>query len=618
MLPALLLGVAYAPLSIYVSANGNDAGTGTSSAPFATLTRAQAELKRLAPSHPPVTVHLKGEFYLDAPLELGKEATGVTFVGPVTLSGATPLRHWHETDFLGHRVWAADVAPGSDFHELFVGPKSERAERPHLPKSGYQTFAGYDTASPGGGDWMLGQSSMKYRNGDLKTDWHNLNDVELVVHQLWVTSRLPIAKLDPSVGVVTFGKKSVFRLDGSATGTDSPFVVENVAEALDAGQWYLDRPSNTIYYLPRPGDRRERFVAFAPHIPAVVRVKGAQGTVFQNLTFVHCEYNLPADSSGDLQAANGVPGAVQISDSQGVKLTHCRIEHVGTYGVQIEGTASKTVIDHCTMTDLGAGGVKIDDNSSGNTVSDCDIEHGGRFFASAIGVLVKLSGDNEIIHNRIRDFYYTGISVGWDWGFRDTPAHNNHIAYNEISEIGQNELSDMGGIYVLGKQPGSRMDHNRIQNVSARTYGGWGIYLDEGSTGWTVEDNVAMHTKTGGFHIHYGGDNVIRNNIFAYARQEGQLIRQRDDKQGPIRFEHDFVVASPGDAPIVVPNWLKRAVTMTGMLYSAPKTTLPFGDDGTGQFVEAKLDSGGLPPRNSPVFRLGFRPIDLRTIGPRN
>jgi parallel beta-helix repeat protein len=231
--------------------------------------------------------------------------------------------------------------------------------------------------------------------------------------------------------------------------------------------------------------------------------------------------------------------------------------------------------------------------------------------------LVKLSGENKIEHNAIRDMYYTGISVGWDWGFHDTAAHDNLVLDNDISDIGQNQLSDMGGIYVLGKQPGSRIAGNRIRHVSARGYGGWGIYLDEGSTSWTVENNVVGDTKTGGFHIHYGGNNLIRNNVFAHAKLEGQLIRSRDDQQGPIRFEHNLIVADPGEAPLVVPSWLKRDVVMTGNLYAVPKTNLPFGDDGTGRFVATTLNADGLPPKGSAVYAMGFLPIDLSGVGPR-
>lgn len=616
MLLSLLASVAIAPISIYADPAGNDANSGTARAPFATLAKVQARLKELTSGS--VVVHLHGDFFLAQPLVLGAEATNVKFVGPATISGALPLHFWQPATFNGRSMWAAKLPADLNFRELYIGAKSERAPRPHLPKTGFYAFTGYDPAAPGNGDFMNGQTTMKYRPGDLKPDWHNLTDVEIVAHHLWVTSRLPIASVESATNLVKFGKKSVFRLMDDYSTNYAPYVLENVAEALDTpGEWYLDRAARTVYYLPRPSDRTQGFVAYAPIHANILRLQGAKGTTFENLTFEHSEWNLPPDSAGDLQAANTVPGAIQIAEGEAITFHHCQIEHVGSYGLEIEGTAKNCRIQNSTIKDVGAGGVKIDDGSSGNIVSDCQIEKGGRLYASGIGVLIKLSGNNQIIHNRITDFYYTGISVGWDWGFRDTPAHDNLIAYNEISTIGQDQLSDMGGIYVLGKQPGSRIDHNRIRDVSARGYGGWGIYLDEGSTGWTVENNVVLHTKTGGFHIHYGGDNVIRNNVFAYALKEGQLIRQRDDKQGPIRFEHNLVVARPSDAPIVVGNWLKRAVTMTGMLYSAPKTDLPFGDDGTGRFIQTTLGPDGLPPPSSPIYQQGFTPIDLRTLGPR-
>lgn len=609
MLSAL---VALAPLTLYVAERGRDTNPGTARAPYATLARLQGRLRELPAGHPPVVVRLKGTLRLPETLVLGAETNGVRFVGPAVLSGGTAIRDWHEAIFNGHPAWAA-AAP-SEFHQLFVGDL--RAPRPGFPKAGFLTFTGYADPKDAQGDWTVGQSAMRFRAGDLRPEWRNLGDVEVVAHHLWVTSRLPVAGIEGDV--VRFGKKSVFRMKDDYGDGMAPYRVENVAEAMDApGEWYLDRPSRTVYYLPRAGDRREGFVAVAPRLATLVRFQGAKDARFENVAFRDAEWSLPADASGDGQAAVSVPGAVQIADSEEVALQDCRVEHVGTYGVEILGASKACRVEGCALRDLGAGGVKIGNGPMGCTLADNAIEGGGRVFASACGILVQLSGGNRIVHNRIRDLDYTGISVGWDWGFKDTAAKDNLIAYNDISGIGQGQLSDMGGIYVLGKQPGSRIEHNRIRDVDARGYGGWGVYLDEGSTGWTVEDNVVTDTKTGGFHIHYGGDNAIRNNVFAFARKEGQLIRSRDDKQGPIRFERNLVVARPGDAPLVVPSWLKRDVVLTGNLYAVPPTALPFGDDGTGRFVSVELGKDGLPPKGSPVYRMGFRPIDLRTVGPR-
>lgn len=602
----LLLGA-----ELWVSATGNDANPGTKSKPIATLERAQAKLR------PGMTVHVNGTIYVRKPITFGPEANGVTFVGPGVISGAAPLKGWKVDEFNGRPAWSVTVPAEVSFRELWVGPNERREFRPRFPRTGFHGFTGWAKPDDAKGDFMQGQTGIRLAPGDLDQPRRNLNDIELIVHQLWTTSRLPIQGYDKASGIVQFTKKSVFHLSAKSGDELSQYYLDNVAEEFgQPGDWYLDRSEHRLYYAPRPGQKRERLVAYAPLTETAVTFKGCRNVAVRDLRFSHCEYSLPADAAGDVQAAHTVPGAVQVVDSQRVFFEGCEFSHIGGYGLEFAGTSKHCSVNLSRFHDLGAGGVTVGNGPDSILISNNEIASGGRFFPAAVGVLIRLSGHNQIVHNRIRDFYYTGISVGWDWGFADTDAKENLIAFNDIRDIGQNLLSDMGGIYVLGKQPGSRILNNRIDNVSAIGYGGWGIYLDEGSTGWTVEDNVVTNTKTGGFHIHYGGNNLIRNNIFAYARKEGQLIRSRDDKQGPIRFEHNLVVARPGDAPLVVPSWLRRDVTLTGMLYSTPKTDLPFGDDGTGRFVTVELNSDGVPPDDSEVYGLGLHRIKVKTVGP--
>src|SRR5207244_10759645 len=64
------------------------------------------------------------------------------------------------------------------------------------------------------------------------------------------------------------------------------------------------------------------------------------------------------------------------------------------------------------------------------------IGDGGKLFHSAIGVWIGQSPDNCIIHCEIYDFFYTGISIGWTWGYGPALASNNVVEFNHIHHIG--------------------------------------------------------------------------------------------------------------------------------------------------------------------------------------
>jgi parallel beta-helix repeat protein len=289
------------------------------------------------------------------------------------------------------------------------------------------------------------------------------------------------------------------------------------------------------------------------------------------------------------------------------------------------------------MTDLGAGGVKIGDReipkaepqaTSGISVSQNYIHNIGIVYLAAVGVWIGQSSGNTVAHNEIGDTYYTGISLGWTWGYGPTAAHDNRIEFNSIYNIGRGLLSDMGCIYSLGIQPGTVERYNLCHDVSRFEYGGWGIYTDEGSSQIVIENNIVYRTQDGGFHQHYGRENIVRNNIFAFG-QEAQLRRTRKEPHRSFTFERNIVYWKEGN--LLDGEWSDDKFHLDYNLYwQAGSQPIQFGKallpewQQRGQDVHsltsdplfADPDRGDFTLKpDSPAAKIGFQPIDMSQIG---
>lgn len=154
------------------------------------------------------------------------------------------------------------------------------------------------------------------------------------------------------------------------------------------------------------------------------------------------------------------------------------------------------------------------------------------------------------------------------------PAVRNLIAYNHIHHIGWGELSDMGAIYTLGESEGTVITHNVIHDVLTYDYGGWGLYTDEGSTGVTMTNNLVYRCKSGGFHQHYGKENRIENNIFAFGHYF-QAQYTRPEEHLSFHFKHNIILQERGAT--LSGAWEKGWTDMDYNLYWHLNGSLTFG-----------------------------------------
>jgi hypothetical protein len=662
------------PVTFYVATDGSDVWSGRLAAPnaaktdgpFVTMKRAQAAA-RPAAAQGGVSVVVRGGFYaLAEPLTFGPTDGGASPDAPVRysaypgetpiLSGGTRITGWKRSGRSNRwEVTLPEVAQGTwRFSQLYVG--GERRLRPRLPREGYfEIGSSYPATEKSKGK---GHDRFIYRKGDIDPSWQNRGDIELLALHLWSMSRFNIADIDPTQRVVTLAGHT-----RNATGINyilphgNRYLVENVKEALSRpGEWYLDRKTGVLTYLARSGEDPNRNEVIAPRLERLLELDGTANLTFQGLTFAHAAWNIGPEGVNTGQAEIGIPPALHLTNARNVTLNGCTVRNIGNYAVQFGRGSKNCALSGCTLLDMGAGGVMIGEMSnpreeaqrvSHNIVRDCLIAEGGRLHPAAVGVWIGQSPNNTVEHNEIVDFYYTGVSTGWTWGYGPNVVHDNRIAYNHIHKLGQGVLTDIGGIYNLGVSPGTVYDHNLIHDVQSYDYGGWGIYFDEGSTGLSATNNVVFDCKSSPFHQHYGTKNLVENNVFALGR-EAQIIRARADNNKSVRpegapdmgAESSFTmrrnIIYGRDALLLGNQWTGTNFTLAFNLYWGADPRMPVrfpGNRNLQQWQGQGHDEGSLVadprfaapekgdfkllPDSPAVEKIGFTPIDLRGVGRR-
>jgi parallel beta-helix repeat protein len=270
------------------------------------------------------------------------------------------------------------------------------------------------------------------------------------------------------------------------------------------------------------------------------------------------------------------------------------------------------------------------ERNEGNVITDNNIHDLGRVYPAAVGIWVGQSSNNTLAHNHIHDLYYTAISVGWTWGYAANQCKGNKIEFNHLHDIGKNMLSDMGGIYTLGVQPGTVIRNNLIHDVYSFTYGGWGIYPDEGSSNMVIENNIVYRTKSAGFHQHYGRENIVRNNVFAFGK-EFQVMRSRAEPHVSFTFENNIVYFDEGR--LLGSNWTGDQFRMEKNVYwDSRGGEMNFSGRSWQQWQQEGHDGGSRVrdplfvnagsydfrlKAESPALKMGFQQIDMSSVGPR-
>ncbi len=483
------------------------------------------------------------------PEDGGRNGHTVTWIAAegeeAEISGGYPVKGWtlHDAE---KGIYAADVkgylaGAGTDFvsRDFFVGRKravlARTAEDLHSASFDRETLTtslpiAKDLARPQDAVLVIRNMWSESRVRVKSAETSGKGTVFTMVQPAWKTYN------------------ETASLGGAAINANQFAFLENAYEFLDEpGEWYLDPEAGKLYYLPRDGEDLTKTDAVLGSLEEMIVIRGTakepvRGLVFENLSFrystwlrpetddglltiqgnVHKDRSMTADTLFDNTKWLMPEAAVSGAFAEGLVFRSCTFECLGSTGLFLSEGIKKSAIERNIFRDTAGSGIMLggftaeyhdaiakdaasfeknrDRLTEKVSVTDNKITGVASVYSSGCGIIVGYVRDTDVSHNTLSGLPYTGISFGWGWGFNGQEMNgtyyteedggfvfrDNTICCNRISDI-MNVMFDGGGIYVLGRNDGTEISGNYIEEVR-NDYGG--IYLDNGAQGITVSENV--------------------------------------------------------------------------------------------------------------------------------
>ncbi len=633
----------------HVSPSGNDTHAGTAARPFATLERArQAVRERRKQGNEPVTVFLGGGVYeRRQPLVFGPEDSGtaqapvvwrnlgeerVVLSGGRTIQGFQPVTDPAALQRLpeaacGKVLQANLVSSGMrDFGtvaeagkrlELFFADQPMTLAR--WPNADFARVGDLTGGKPITSHGLKGDAIGKFTYaGERPSNWAGETDAWVSGYWFWDWSdgQQRIAAITPATRTIELASPQ--HNYGFRKG--QRYYAFNLLAELDTpGEWFLDRPSGTLYFWP-PGDLR-----------AGVVLSEASGVLtFDNASWITVRGLV-------IEATRGT--AVRIKAGASVRMGGCVFRNTGAWAVSISGGKNHGVTG-CDIYQTGEGGVALAGGDratlepAGHFADNNHIHHYARLIRTYRPAIGLHGVGNRAAHNLIHDAPHNGILL----------SGNDHLVeFNDIHRVCQ-ETGDVGAFY-MGRDwtmRGNQIRHNFFHHISGPgLHGAMAVYLDDAASGTSIFGNIFFQTARAAF-IGGGRDNVVENNVFVdcqpavhvdarglgWMRETvapGGFMDQRLDavpfQQPPWSDRYpELVNIRKENPPAPRGNLVRRNVNSGGRWLNLEKAAEPGVTfdanltDKDPRFADAPRLNFQLLP-DSPAWQLGFQRIPVERIG---
>lgn len=516
---------------------------------------------------------VSGNIRLTSPLDLaGKKHLSFRGDKGAALDFTQPIGGFTETELFGRQVFTAKIpqAVAALKPRTAFGSDEKILTRPRLPKSGFYYVPGSPETDIFTADMWEGQESIYWNEGEVPFMKYP-ESAEIRAFHWWTDELMHIKEICHDKRILRFKSRSILCMRRENSKTDGArWYLDNVFEALsEPGEYFITPDFLRIYYVPKENENAQELRLFLSTSQTMLCMSGCENISFENIAFKGSDRDKGDYRPKFSQAAFDVPCAVQLDGCSEIEFGKCVFTDIGLSCIGIDNGSHDITVKDCVFSGIGGNPIHI---KGRNVTSDewkstysgpgdrfknkvgpdiqhdiriigCHISNYGRVYFNACGILLRFAYNCELSDNEIHDGFYTGISAGWVWGYAPHATHHIKIERNHIYNIGKRLLSDMGGIYTLGHQEGTVIRENRIHNIEMDSYGGWGIYLDEGSSDITVEKNICHDLSAQPFHQHYGANNLIRENIFAFGKGGAFIVSKKEDHLSVI-LERNILVSN--------------------------------------------------------------------------
>jgi regulation of enolase protein 1 (concanavalin A-like superfamily) len=548
---SVVVGAVPAAAAVMVTLYASPTGTGTActAAQPCSITQVQTTVRaRTANMTGDIVVELAdGTYRLSAPLTFTTADSGTNGytvswraapnARPV-ISGSRQATGWTVADS-AKNIWQADVGTGFDTRQLYVdGIIATRART--------QVNRGDFTANTNG--LTFTNSALSYLNtlaDQSRIDLVGVNSFTNRISPVQSISGNALTMKQPAWDNNTWGYDTII-----SPFHNGPLFLENAYEFLnDAGEWYLNSTTGTLYYKPLAGQSMTTAKVEVPRLESLLRVGGTYTAPAHHLSFsglefsgtswlqpstnqgyadeqtggfVHGTWTRPANALTSCQVGcplfeatrpnwHQMPAAVQVSAANTITFSGNRFVDLGQVGLGIGNDANA----HATGVGLGAsnvsvvgnvftqaaaggivvGGIQADAHHPSDTrmtnrditISNNLVHDVGIDYRSHDAILSTYTTNTIISHNEAYNLPYSGIGLGYGWGVNDVGGSQDYA---------DRGLYDYQPIYSTPTTfTGNQVVGNYVHDVMKQTTDGAAFYNLSASSGTVIKENFFQNTN---------------------------------------------------------------------------------------------------------------------------